>query len=148
MHFCPSLMLDLAASLLLTIVVELIAPRFLPRGYFKWITLQSWKCRISKEIKTGLCLRPWSLTQRLFLETKDMIYRQPPRRRRHTHSVFLAMWSIFTGACHCVWGGETKVNDGLKGKTSLPVVQFVATQRQLSRDMNGCTLSVFLCVCS
>lgn len=51
MHFCPSLMLDLAARLLLTIVMELIAPRFLPRGYFKWITLQNRKHRISKEIK-------------------------------------------------------------------------------------------------
>lgn len=67
--------------------------------------------------KTGLCLRPWSLTQRLFLKTKEMIYRQPPWSRTHTCSVFLAMWSIFTGACHCVWGGETKVNDRLKGKT-------------------------------
>lgn len=51
MHFRPSLMLDLAAKLLLTVVVELIAPRFLPRGYFKWITPQSRKRRISKEIQ-------------------------------------------------------------------------------------------------
>lgn len=43
----------------------------------------------------------------------------------HTHTLCLAMWSIFTGACHCVWGRETKVNDGVKGKTSLPCVQFV-----------------------